>query len=197
VRGGNGVIVLAPSIHKEEANGGLYRVVRGGEFPVLPDLIGDDLKDGKIGERCASDAEVKAFLAASIEGRRPGALASPLQTYIDETAGDGASRHATAIAAACWIAREGAAGYYDAEQAFAELRDLFGAASRRRRCGRDAATSSSSAASWTTWTSREASGRRMLIGTTTAGTAGVKTAANPVPPSPRPAKTTSGTPARS
>jgi hypothetical protein len=126
VRGNNGVIVLAPTRHEKAAQGGLYRIVRGGLVPVLPTVIADLLPDAGSPATKAADLDVDAFLDCHDDDGRPTALDPILRSYQEHIA-LGHSRHATAVSHACWIAREAAAGYFSAREAFDQLAAAFDA----------------------------------------------------------------------
>jgi hypothetical protein len=120
VRGVNGVIVVAPTVHEKAAEGGLYRWVRTGPVSVLPALIADTLPDTHADD-AATDAQVSTALATWTGRRRRGALQAVLERWDGEVGGRGASRHLTLVELACWAAREARAGLYPLALAVEEL----------------------------------------------------------------------------
>jgi hypothetical protein len=120
VRGVNGVIVVAPTVHESAAEGGLYRWVRTGPVSVLPALIADTLPDTHADD-AATDAQVSTALATWTGRRRRGALQAVLERWDVEVGGRGASRHLTLVELACWAAREARAGLYPLALAVEEL----------------------------------------------------------------------------
>jgi Bifunctional DNA primase/polymerase, N-terminal len=60
IRGTNGVIVVAPSVHPE---GGEYRWLSTGTVPMLPGYLATQLPDALDASEAATDADVIAFLA--------------------------------------------------------------------------------------------------------------------------------------
>jgi hypothetical protein len=137
VRGTNGVIIVAPSVHEKATEGGCYRWARTGIVTMLPDLIAAELPrlGGPSGD-AASDAVLNRFLAECVGATSPDLLRAPLARFT-ERASVG-SRHSAAVEAAAWIAREAAAGLYPARHGFSELGRVFGAsfAPDERRRGR-------------------------------------------------------------
>ena len=138
VRGENGVIVLAPTVHEKAAQGARYEWARTGPVPVLDALIADTLPEGGDRSSAVSDAAVVAWLEKhDAAGTHPDAAASPVRNYITLCEG-GASRHETAVRNVAWMCREVAAGLYPAtalDTLEAVFRDGFSAAERRDRRG--------------------------------------------------------------
>lgn len=125
VRGANGVIVVAPSVHPK--SDGRYQWLRTGPVPVLPDIIAVLLPDASPGEAAATSAEVRAFQDAHALATQPGLLIPVLSAMDRDIAADG-SRHDAALGALCWVAREAAAGYYPFRHALGEVQARFKAA---------------------------------------------------------------------
>jgi hypothetical protein len=130
VRGASGVIVVAPSEHPEP--GGQYRWSRTGPVPVLPEAVAALLPDAGPASEAATDARVEAFLAEHVQALRPTTLPPVLDRFTEQVAAGG-SRHDAALEAACWAAREAAAGFYPAAEAFRRLGVEFAAALRGER----------------------------------------------------------------
>ena len=127
VRGRNGVIVVAPSVHENAADGGRYWWGSIGPVPVLPTPVGDLLDDTADAADAATDAEVSAFLDAHTEAARPELLDVWCATYTRKvTAGE--SRHGRMVSIAAGAMKEARAGYYDARTAADALEALFLAA---------------------------------------------------------------------
>lgn len=124
VRGTNGVIIVAPSVHEKAAQGGRYRWLRGGVVPVLPDDIARTLPDDTGASDTASDATVSGFLAHCVGSSRPEFMTAPLERYRRDVAA-GSGRHPAATTAACWIARDAAIGLYPARDALDTLQAMF------------------------------------------------------------------------
>jgi hypothetical protein len=124
VRGTNGVIIVAPSVHEKAAQGGRYRWLRGGVVPVLPDDIARTLPDDTGANDTASDATVSGFLAHCVASRMPESVKAPLERYRRDVAA-GTGRHPAATTAACWIARDAAIGLYPARDALDTLQAMF------------------------------------------------------------------------
>lgn len=93
VRGTNGVIMSAPSVHPED---GEYRWLRTGEIPELPAAVAELLPDAVDTEDAANDTEVHRFLTEHSGGDRPELLAGVLRLF-DRKITDGESRHDTAV----------------------------------------------------------------------------------------------------
>lgn len=126
VRGLNGVIIVAPTRHEKHAEGAEYHWVRTGPVPFLPALIADTLPEGKPGEACATDSEIDAFFAQNTAEDKDAVrfkTQAVAKYHADVEAGR--SRHEAGVAAACWIAREGASGWYNAREAMLLLFDAF------------------------------------------------------------------------
>jgi Bifunctional DNA primase/polymerase, N-terminal len=131
VRGGNGVIMVAPSEHPD---GGRYRWTRTGAVPVLPDYVAEQLPDAGPGEDAADPATVEAFARDHATGDGTAALSGPLTRFRREVDA-GSSRHEAMVTAACWAAREVHAGAYAAADAMAGLREEFVTALAQARDG--------------------------------------------------------------
>jgi len=115
IRGRNGIIVVAPTVHSKAAQGGQYRWQRTGAIPVLPDAIAMMLPDAMSTDDAATDAEVTAFLNTYTEGSRPERLA-PIVARYKNRVGAGASRHETLVACLTWACKEVIAGYVPARR---------------------------------------------------------------------------------
>lgn len=127
VRGRNGVIVVAPSVHADP--GGLYRWQRTGPVPAVPDDVAAELQDSRprSDDRefdAATDFEVERFVAEHAEASWPGALAGRvkgLQSYL--AAGNG--RHSGSLPFIVGAIEEAAAGLYSAQDAVDALAPIF------------------------------------------------------------------------
>lgn len=124
IRGLNGIIVVAPSVHEDAANGGRYAWAQTGPVPVLPPDLADLLEDASQAEDSATDAAVAAFLTSHQESRRPQLLDGWLATYTHRIA-SGESRHDRMVSVLTGALKEAAAGYFPATEAAAQLRKVF------------------------------------------------------------------------
>src|SRR5690606_32883006 len=75
VRGRNGIIVVAPSEHAKESEGGRYEWVRTGPLLELPPALADMLPDAADAADAATDTEIRAFLERHTRAARPELLA--------------------------------------------------------------------------------------------------------------------------
>lgn len=117
VRGANGVIVAAPSVHPE---GGHYQWKRTGPVPPIPDYIADALPESTNPEDTATDAEIARFFDSHTETTKPEALTGlvhALQSKLD----GGHSCHMSTLGVLTDAMQEAAAGYYDARTATRSL----------------------------------------------------------------------------
>lgn len=121
IRGANGVVMLAPSAHRD---GGRYAWVRTAAVPTLPDELAALLPNGADAESTVSDATAKAFLVAHNGNERPELLEGHLNRLRNQFAA-GESRHASTVSPLAGAMKEAAAGYYPAETAAAAIRALF------------------------------------------------------------------------
>jgi hypothetical protein len=123
VRGAGGVIVL-PGTGHERADGH-YLQRRAGVVPVLPAQIADQLPDADDPQDAASEQTIRRFVtetASNDTGRLGVSDDGPITEFTDRGAD---SRHEACVRAACWIAREAAAGAYPALPALKRLRREF------------------------------------------------------------------------
>jgi len=120
VRGRNGIIVAAPTVHSKAEQGGCYHWEATGTIPTLPDAIAELLPDAMSTDDAATDAEVQAFLATYTEGSRPERLAPIVARYKSKVAA-GASRHETLVACLTWACKEVLAGYVPARRVRGEF----------------------------------------------------------------------------
>lgn len=118
VRGANGVIIAAPTIHPD---GGEYRWQRTGTLPPLPDYLLDALPDYSTNpEDTATDTQIAAFFATHTETLKPETLQGLVNTLTKKLA-DGHSCHMSTLGVLTDAMAEAAAGYYDARTATREL----------------------------------------------------------------------------
>lgn len=121
VRGLNGVIIVAPSVHPE---GGHYRWQRTGAVPVLPAELAEMLDDGTPGEDAATDAEVQAFIDAHTAAARPGIVKGRVKGLLAKIeVGEG--RHTSTIPFLTGALEEARAGYYTAQTAVDAIKPVF------------------------------------------------------------------------
>lgn len=129
IRGHNGVIVVAPSVHPDTTTG-LYQWQRTGEVPDLPEPIHILLPEGQRSDAIADDATIAAFLARHTEATKPTLLKAVIGEFVAKCAA-GHSRHEELLRASVWAMREAAAGLYPARTArdalWAEFEKVMGA----------------------------------------------------------------------
>lgn len=121
VRGANGVVIAAPSVHPA---GGCYHWERTGDLPPIPDYLADALPDSTAPEGTASDGEVEKFLASHTEGTRPEALVGLTNALKAKLAG-GHSCHMSTLGVLTDAMAEAAAGLYPARDARDALRPVY------------------------------------------------------------------------
>ncbi|MGV0161044.1 bifunctional DNA primase/polymerase [Mycobacterium colombiense] len=121
VRGTNGVIVAAPTVHPE---GGEYQWLRTGVVPLLPAEIADLLPDGSTAEAAAPDAVVAAFIAEHTTAENPGAL-NGLRSALQKNIEAGKSCHVSAVSTVVGAMKEARAGYFSAQHAIDTLKPIF------------------------------------------------------------------------
>lgn len=124
MRGKNGVIILAPSVHADAGDGARYLCQRVGPVPVLPAYVADELPDAEDACDAASDATVAAFLAEHTAAGRPELLDGLLRAFTRKVEA-GESRHQAAVTAVVGAMKEARAGYYDAVTAADTLQAAF------------------------------------------------------------------------
>jgi hypothetical protein len=143
IRGLNGVIIVAPSVHK---NGGEYRWIRTGPVPVLPDVIADTLTDSSPGSDAATDEQVRAFLVEHHQTMDRELILGPVHRLEAQIA-KGKSRHVSTVKVLVWAMEEAAAGLYPADDAQAAIRGVFLDAIGRQRKPDDRVVTGSAAES--------------------------------------------------
>ena len=123
IRGANGVIVVAPSVHSE---GGEYRWRTAGAVPVLPGYLATQLPDALDASEAATDADVVAFLAqhSTPTSPRPELLDIHVRSF-QKAVVAGESRHGTMPGHLSGGMKEAAAGYLDAKAAADTLESVF------------------------------------------------------------------------
>ncbi len=117
IRGANGVIIAAPSVHPE---GGHYHWERTGPLPPIPDCITDALPESSNPEDTATDAEIRTFFESHTETTKPEALNGLVHTLRKKLAA-GHSCHMSTLGVLTDAMQEAAAGYYDALTATRQL----------------------------------------------------------------------------
>lgn len=136
VRGLNGVVIAAPSVHEDADNAeypGAYRWVRTGSVPVLPEGLAGLLDDGSPAEDAATDAQVLAFVAEHTDASRPGLLAGWRRALTGRF--ETGSRHEAAVSVTVGALKESAAGLLDAATVLDSLGSMFVAAATREPTG--------------------------------------------------------------
>lgn len=127
VRGANGVIIVAPSVHPDP--GGRYEWLRVGEVPPMPAYLAATLPDVSPGELPATAAEFAAFVTAHDGGERFGPLDRILATIDAEL--PRSARHPLFVGWVATAMREARAGFYPAQTALDRLGQRFVAAEGR------------------------------------------------------------------
>lgn len=121
VRGANGVIIAAPTPHKD---GGEYVWRRTGPVPVLADEIAQQIEDVSPSEDAATDAEIRAFLDQHTVESRPGIIAGRVNGLAAKIE-TGASRHKSTVPFLTGALEEARAGYYTAQSAVDAIKPVF------------------------------------------------------------------------
>lgn len=122
VRGHNGVIIVAPSAHEDEA--GLYQWQRTGAVPTLPEYVAAELPDAMPTEATATNAQVRAFLEAHTSAERPELVGIHVVGF-QKRVELGESRHQSMCGPLAGAMREAAAGLVDARTAADTLEAVF------------------------------------------------------------------------
>lgn len=124
VRGANGVIVVAPTVHAEAHLGGHYAWRGIGDVPALPAALAARLPSASPAVDAADDKAVSAALRDWNVAEHPWALKAVADAW--ETAmRAGESRHNTAVKLAAWVSRDARAALYPLRQGFEVLGTLF------------------------------------------------------------------------
>lgn len=121
VRGANGVIIVAPSMHP---SGGRYQWERTGDVPPIPDYLAEALPDSTTPEGTATDAEIEKFFSTHTETTKPEALIGLTKALTAKLAG-GHSCHMSTLGVLTDAMAEAAAGYYDARTATRTLYPIY------------------------------------------------------------------------
>lgn len=124
IRGKNGILVVAPSVHEQGADGGRYAWQVVGPLPVLPAAVADLLGDTGGEVDAATDAQVQAFLDAHTNATRPKLLAVWTGLFTRKVAA-GESRHQRMVSVLAGALKEARAGFLDARTAEEQLRSAF------------------------------------------------------------------------
>lgn len=133
IRGRNGVIIVAPSLHAEPD--GQYEWLRTGSLPLLPGYLLDLLVDTPDAESAATDAEVQQFMEQHTAEERPDLLDVHVRSFHKQVAAGG-SRHDTMVGHLLGAMKDAAAGLLDARTAADTLESVFlDAVSRKPKTG--------------------------------------------------------------
>jgi hypothetical protein len=124
IRGKNGVIVVAPSLHEKAEDGGQYEWLQTGTVPELPKAVADLLPDVDAYEESATPHQVETFLSSHNGYDDPGRLIPVLQDFHTKVAA-GESRHQSLVHGICWAMREAREGVYPARTAADQLLNAF------------------------------------------------------------------------
>lgn len=134
VRGRNGIVVVAPSVHEKEAQGARYQWERIGPVPVLPPVVADLLRDAGETADAVTDAQVWEFVQRHTASERPDLLKGLLTQFAAALA-SGESRHEAAVRLTASAVRESVAGLYPAKTAASQMFEAFADAMGRSRDG--------------------------------------------------------------
>lgn len=144
VRGLNGIIIVAPSVHEKHADGARYLWEHTGPLPTLPDIIGGLLRDAGEAADAATDAQLRTFIQQHTGNARPELLAGVLNQFAAAlTAGE--SRHEASLRITAGAMREAAAGMYPAKDAAERIFAAFAESLGHSRDGRERIRSKDSA----------------------------------------------------
>lgn len=125
VRGKNGIIVVAPSVHPKAAEGGRYQWRRVGPVPIVPDYLSSKLTRASDQDTEAVDSDaVRAFARDHERSGWPAALQAVCTSWNNATETGGA-RHDRARDHALWVARDAQAGAYPAMTGWRWVREQF------------------------------------------------------------------------
>ncbi len=138
IRGRNGVIVVAPSVHPD---GGEYAWGPPGDVPVLPATLADQLGDAPDAAEAATDEQVRTFLSGHVGNTRPELLQVHADAWSRKVA-DGESRHHEMTGPLAGAMKEARCGLYPAQVAADTLEGLFRAAVAVQGHGRQGAARS-------------------------------------------------------
>jgi len=127
IRGRNGVVIAAPSLHKDADDGAAYEWVTTGPVPVLPASVADLLPDATETVDAATDEDVKAFLEAHVEASRPELVSVWERLFLTDVEA-GKSRHDSMVSKVAGAMSEARAGYISAQVAADALKAVFVAA---------------------------------------------------------------------
>ncbi|MGV9800187.1 phage/plasmid primase, P4 family [Mycobacterium sp. NPDC003449] len=120
VRGRNGVIIVAPSVHeKADTESGSYSWRKTGELTSLPAVLRECLSAPGEQADPKTPYEVEEFLASHTSGGREYAIKGPLAEFVPEPG----RRHDSMRDALCWGFREAIAGCYPAQRIHDALKD--------------------------------------------------------------------------
>lgn len=136
VRGLNGIIIVAPSVHEKHADGARYQWERTGPLPTLPDTIGSLLRVAGEAADAATDAQLRTFIQQHTGSARPELLAGVLNQFAAALAA-GESRHEASLRITAGAMREAAAGMYPAKDAAERIFAAFAESLSRSRDGRE------------------------------------------------------------
>ncbi|WP_198538949.1 phage/plasmid primase, P4 family [Mycolicibacterium wolinskyi] len=132
VRGRNGVIIVAPSVHeKSDTDGGRYSWRKTGELTPLPFVLRKCLSAPGGQADPKTPQELDEFLSAHTGSDRAYALKGPLAEFDPEPG----RRHDSMRDALCWGFREVVAGCYPARNLHDELKDQWLTATAGDRAG--------------------------------------------------------------
>lgn len=139
VRGLNGVIIVAPSVHPDHATNGLYTWAQTGVVPPLPNTLSEQLVDATPAMDAATDKAITDFLCTHTTATRPELLNGWVATYKRHvTAGE--SRHQRMVSVAAGALKEAAAGLMSATDVTMALHDAFVASVMAPAVGKQGAT---------------------------------------------------------
>jgi hypothetical protein len=124
IRGRNGVIIVAPSVHENADKAGRYQWERVGPLTVLPATVADLLDDATDATDAATDEQVQTFLDKHTDAARPELLDVWCRLYAAKVEA-GESRPARMVSVLTGALKESACGYLDARTTADTLGALF------------------------------------------------------------------------
>lgn len=143
VRGLNGIVIVAPSVHEKADQGARYLWEATGIVPELPAFVADLLRDTGDASDAATDEQVRRFLDQYTASARP-ELLNGIMTQFANALATG-SRHEAVVQTTANALREAAAGMYPARLAAGRIFSAFADAMATSRDGQERTRSKDSA----------------------------------------------------
>lgn len=123
VRGSNGIIVVAPTVHQKRESGGRYKWLRTGTLPYLPNELSKLLPGNTVANSSVDLKVVESFMSKHTDSQLPWLLSARLDEARPRLKHGSRHNYTRNLLLSCL--RESMAGLYSARECVESIAELF------------------------------------------------------------------------